>query len=205
VVGVPVALMTLLEPASGLGQNQYSAQALREDFALVRSSLEEAHAGLYVHRSQDEVSRLFDSVETRLHDMPEAEFYATVAEALAGIRDGHTRSLPSERWLQWYEASAAVVPMRVRVVSGRAFVVGSANPRIVRGSEILAIDGQAMSSILEKLRRHLPLDGNADTGTYGSLLLRHLMDVPFAYYRQVLISEVVGLIANGRSRLRRAR
>jgi hypothetical protein len=56
------------------------------------------------------------------------------------------------------------MPIRLRIVNGRAFVVGSATPRIVCGSEVLVIDGRSISSILRQLRRHLPLDGNAATG-----------------------------------------
>jgi hypothetical protein len=124
----------------------------------------EAHAGLYIYRSQDEIKQLFDTVEMRLRDMPEAEFYATITVALAGIRDGHTLSLPSERWMKWYEDSARVLPMRLRIVSGHAFVAASADPRILVGSEVLAIDAKSMPSILEQLRGHLPLDGYAATG-----------------------------------------
>jgi hypothetical protein len=158
------AIMLILAPTRALGQTRYSKQDLREDFSLLRSSLLEAHAGIYVYRSHDEIMRLFDTVETRLQDLPEAGFYATITVALAGIRDGHTLSLPSERWLKWYEDSAAVLPMRLRMVNGRAFVAGSAGSRIVRGSEVLAINGQSMPSILEELRGHLPLDGYAATG-----------------------------------------
>jgi hypothetical protein len=165
VVGaLAAALVVLLAPASVLGQTRYSARELREDFALLRSPLLEAHAGLYVYRSPDEIRRLFDAVDTRLHDMPEAEFYATITTALAGIRDGHTLSLPSERWLTWYEDSAAVLPLRLRLVNGHALVAGSADRRIVRGSEVLAIDGRSIPAILEQLRGHLPLDGYAATG-----------------------------------------
>jgi hypothetical protein len=164
--------MLLLTPVCALGQTRYSAQDLREDFALLRSSVLEAHAGLYRYRSREEITRLFDRVETRLDDMSEAEFYATIAAALAGIRDGHTLSLPSERWMEWYETSASVLPVRLRLVNGRAFVVASADPRIVHGAEILAIDGRSTSSILEQLRRRLPLDGFAATGIAAGSLRR---------------------------------
>lgn len=164
-IGVLVAaVITLLAPASALGQIRYSAQELREDFALLRSSLLEAHAGLYVYRTHDEIERNFQSVETQLHDMSEAEFFAAIAVALAGIRDGHTLSLPSERWLKWYDDSAAVLPIRIRLVNGRAFVAASADARIEPGSEVLAIDDRSIPSIVELLRTRLPLDGNAATG-----------------------------------------
>jgi len=164
VAGALGTIMMLLAATSALGQTRYSAHDLREDFALLRSSLLDAHAGLYVYRTHDEIKRLFDTIERRLHDMSEAEFYATITLALTGIRDGHTLSLPSEQWLKWYEESAAVLPMRIRIVNGRAFVAASADPHIVSGCEVLAIDGRSMPSILQQLRAHLPLDGYAATG-----------------------------------------
>jgi hypothetical protein len=165
---VAITVMFLI-PVCALGQTPHAAQDLREDFALLRSSVLEAHAGLYTYRSRNEITRLFDRVETRLDAMTEAEFYATIAVALAGIRDGHTFSLPSERWMEWYENSADVLPVRLRLVNGHAFVAASADPRIVRGVEVLAIDGQSMPSILRRLRGSLPLDGFAAGVAAGSM------------------------------------
>ncbi len=165
VLGVlAAAVIMLVAPASAPGQTRLSAQELREHFALLRPSLLAAHPGLYVYRSPDTISRLFDSVETRLHDMLEAEFVAALAVALAGIRDGHTLSLPSERWLKRYDDSAAVPPIRIRLVNGRAFVAASADPRILPGSEVLAIDDRSLRALLGQLRACLLMDGYAASG-----------------------------------------
>ncbi len=164
VIRALATIIMLLAPASAPGQARFSAQELREDFAILRSSLLEAHAGLYVYRTRHEIKRLFDSVEAELRDTSEAEFFAAIAVALAGIRDGHTLSLPSERWLKWYDDSASVLPIRIRLVNGRAFVAASADRRIARGSEVVAIDGRSIPTILERLRARLPLDGYAAAG-----------------------------------------
>jgi hypothetical protein len=169
VVAALAAAIALLAPTCILGQTRYSASDLRKDFALLRSSLREAHAGLYTHRSAEEIEQLFDRVGSRIHDMTEDEFFATIAVALAGIRDGHTLSLPSEQWMKWYEDSAKVMPVRLRVANGHAFVVGTADSRISRGSEILAINGQSMTSVLERMRTRLPLDGYASTGIQAAV------------------------------------
>jgi hypothetical protein len=145
-------------------QTRYPAQTLREDFALMRSALIEAHAGLYTYRSPREITRLFDSVEQRVHEMSESEFLATIAPAIAGVHDGHTLLLPSEGWFTWYQDSAAVLPIRIRLIAGHAFVTASADLSVTIGSELQAIDGHPIPAILEELRAHLPLDGNAATG-----------------------------------------
>lgn len=162
--GLPFVSGTTLE-----GQTRFTAVAVRQDFALLRSSLLDAHAGLYVYRTPQEIARLLDSVQVTLHDMTEAEFFSAIAWPLAGIRDGHTRSLPSERWMTWYADSARVLPLRLRFIQGRAFVTASGALGIERGDELLAIDGRPMTQLVAELGRRLPRDGRAPAGTTGPL------------------------------------
>jgi hypothetical protein len=162
--GLPRVPVTRLE-----GQTHFSVVDVRQDFALLRSSIQEAHAGLYVYRTAQQIAQLFDSVQGTLHDMTEAQFFRTIAPLLAEIRDGHTRSLPSERWMTWYADSARVLPVRLRFVAGHAFVSASSEPGIERGDEVLAIDNHSVTQLMAELGPRLPRDGRAATGITGTL------------------------------------
>ena len=170
-VVVAAALASPLAPRAGRspGPTVFPVAKLREDFALLRSAVTEAHAGLFVYKSPPAVVRIFDSAVAALHDTTEIGFYGAVAGVLAQIRDGHTRSLPSEEWMAWYTDSARVLPLHVRLAGDRAWVTGSTDPRVQSGTEILAIDGRKMGEIAADIRRRLPADGYIETGTLAQL------------------------------------
>lgn len=54
-------------------------------------------------------------------------------------------------------------------MNGRALITGSADPRIERGAEVLAIDHRPMATLLAQLAGRLPIDGHVSTGIAGAL------------------------------------
>jgi hypothetical protein len=166
-----IAAVTLT-PAPMLGQSParitLSVAELRTDLALLRSAVTEAHAGLFVYESPRAIAHVFDSALAALHDTTQLGFYGVVAGVLAQIRDGHTRSLPSEEWMHWYADSARILPLRIRVADGRGWVIASADPAVGRGSEVLAISGRTPGQIAAYILARLP-----GTGSSRPASLRH--------------------------------
>ncbi len=143
---------------------------LRADLALLRRALEEAHPGRLRFTSQDALDAAFSMAEQALEEPEtEIEFYSRISVILATIRDGHTRSLLSEATMEVLSSSAPMFPLRLRFLAGRAFVVAAPEAKLPLGAEILAIDGQPMSAIVAELFRHLPGDGDIETGKYWAL------------------------------------
>ncbi|MGH7514164.1 MAG: S41 family peptidase, partial [Gemmatimonadales bacterium] len=171
----PRRMVAALIVACSTGARPGSAQAtlpaadLRDDFALLTTAILEAHAGAFIYDAAPAVSRMLDSTLAAIHDTTPLGFYGVVAGTLARLRDGHTRSLPSEAWMSWYADSARVLPLRVRLLGGRGRVLGSADPRIPAGSELLAIGGRGIGRIGEEIRRLLPRDGYIETGTEAQI------------------------------------
>jgi hypothetical protein len=163
----------MLTPAPMLGQSPARTTLpvtdLQADFALLRSAVTEAHAGLFVYESPRAIAHVFDSARAALHDTTRLGFYGVVAGVLAQIRDGHTRSLPSEEWMQWYADSARILPLRIRVADGRGWVLASADPGVDRGSEVLAISGCTPGQIAAHILSRLPGDGFIETGKLAAL------------------------------------
>ena len=65
---------------------------LQQDFDVLRRAVEEAHGGLYRFTPKADLDRAFGSARAKLdRPMTTLAFAATLSEALAPIRDGHTR------------------------------------------------------------------------------------------------------------------
>jgi hypothetical protein len=170
--GATLVAAIALAPTQPHAETRFRAAELREDLALLRRSVTEAHAGLYVYETPKAIASAFDSAAAALRDTTGIGFFGTVAGVLARIRDGHTRSLPSAQWMAWYGDSARVFPLRLRIAYGHAWVADSTNARVTRGSEVLSINGHAMGEILRRLGDRLPADGSIETGAEHELSSR---------------------------------
>jgi hypothetical protein len=150
----------------------YSVEQIREDFLLLRTALEEAHAGLYYYSSKEEMDRLFESVFESL-DRPqtEPEFYRRIARLTAGINDGHTRILNSRPYDEYLSEKSILIPLNLVFIEDKAYILRnySEDESFVEGGEILSIDGHPMSEILGKILPFVPSDGQVQTSKYMQL------------------------------------
>src|SRR5262245_55496472 len=86
---------------------------LAQDFAALQRALEEAHGSLYRFTPKPDLDRVFASARARLDTpMTPLAFAAVVSEALAAIRDGHTR-LEYDSATSAALAAARLLPVRV--------------------------------------------------------------------------------------------
>jgi hypothetical protein len=166
--------------ATGPGRREparFAPAALREDFAVLRQALEQAHPGLLRYATADEMARAFRSAEEAIQaPMTEVEFLGQVAAVLAHIRDDHTYALPSSGfWRTQIGATAygqkstagelPLFPFFVTVEASRVFIThnNSANPATGRGTEILRINARPIAEVLAALERVLPTSGFSAT------------------------------------------
>jgi hypothetical protein len=71
--------------------------ALKADFDLMRTMLEEAHPGLYRYSTKVEMDRTFATQRAKLdRSMTRTEFLAATSEIIARIRCGHTKMSPDD-------------------------------------------------------------------------------------------------------------
>src|SRR5882757_6665790 len=67
--------------------------ALRNDFLLLRDTLQKVHPGLYRFQSKAAMDHLFDSCFATIRDsMTVTDFYALTSFVMAAIGDGHANS-----------------------------------------------------------------------------------------------------------------
>src|SRR4051812_36754203 len=70
---------------------KYSADELREDFTVLRNTLEANHPSLYWYTPKDSIDWYFNNVNSNITDsMTEEDFRNRIAWAVSHIRCGHT-------------------------------------------------------------------------------------------------------------------
>lgn len=140
-------------------------QALR-DLRILERVLTELHPGLFRYLTADglaaEMMRARDAVTD---GSDAAEMYLLVSHIAAAVRCGHTWTNPLNQTPQVQTTvldRADKLPVRLRLVSDRFLVTGSATPSISAGSEIIAIDGRDPRTITADLMPYLRADGSND-------------------------------------------
>ena len=146
--------------------------------------MEEAHPGLYRYHSRDSVSRWFDAAEARLtHPMTELQFRRTVEPAIDRIGCGHTDLYGSKAFAKYRKKHPfRPFPVDVFVLDNRLYVREnrSTDTSVVRGSEILSVNGRSAATLLNQFYQYISSDGYNQTfkpyvlntglfGTYYSL------------------------------------
>lgn len=151
--------------------------AQREDLAVLRHALEQAHPGLLRYATARELEATF-AAATVASKAPliEREFLRQVARILGIVRDDHTYALPSPsfwrdgigptRYTQQSSAGALpLFPLFVSVQGKRLFIThnNSAVETIARGAEILTINGVPVADVLARLTPLMPTSGFTQT------------------------------------------
>jgi hypothetical protein len=166
----PAPVLTRAAVASDAPLPQtYSPQQLQEDLDVLRTTLEEAHPGLYLYDGKAARDAQFDAVLDKLdRDMTAIEFYRLIAPLVAGIHDGHTVVSPSARSVVYAPEQGGFVPLRLWLIGQEAYVaeVLVPNSDLDRGTQLLSINGLPMTEILNRLLPFVPHDGRIETGKY---------------------------------------
>ncbi len=139
---------------------KYSVEQLREDFDLLRTALVESHAGLYFYSPKEEMDRFIDSIFNQIREpMTEAEFHKQLALLIAHINDGHTGMQPSKQYQAYLSDLSILFPFNLRFIESKAYLFRNYSPHadLVMGGELVSLNGQPMSEILEKMLDLYPL------------------------------------------------
>lgn len=153
-------------------EQKYAVRQLKEDFTLLRTALEEAHAGLYFYTPKKRMDSLFDRLFAGLdHPRTELEFYGYLAPLIAEINDGHTRLSLSEEYDTYLQKRAILFPFKPLFIDGKSYLFRnySEDEDVELGSEVVSINGRPISEILEKMMATQPSDGQNTTSKYRRL------------------------------------
>jgi C-terminal processing protease CtpA/Prc len=151
---------------------QYSAAELRADFAVLRASLEEGHAGLYRYSTKAEIDSAFDATESRIAGpMTEAEFLLLLAPTIAAVNDGHTRWNSSREYADYLEQKSIYLPFKLRFLDGVAYLHRDYTvlPDSLLGARLISINGVSVVDIVAGLLPLISSDGRIETSMYRAL------------------------------------
>ena len=174
---------------------------LQQDFDVLRHAVEEAHGGLYRFTPKADLDRVFASARAQLErPMTTLSFAATLSEAIAAIRDGHTR-------LEYDDAtvaamtSAPMLPCRVAHENGRYVVTSNETPddgTIRPGMELVSVNGKSIATIVGAIAPNLSPDGFSETARPWRLA-RDFPQNYWLYVEQVSTFTVVAKTSGGRN------
>lgn len=163
---------------------KFSQEQLQSDFLVFRKILEESHASIYRYISAAALNHKFDSVFLSIsNNMTELEFYSLLTYIISAIKDGHMYSFLSKEYRTFLSQKATFLPVSVRFINGRAYVIESTTTAIIPGDELLAINGRTITEIINLLFDHIIADGDITTGKYWKLNRR------FGYFYYLFIEQ----------------
>lgn len=153
-------------------QRQFTVEQLQQDFRVLRAALEEGHAGLYRYSPKAEMDRHFDKVAAEITTpLREYDFVERLMPLLAAIHDGHTRLDGSLGLVAYLDQRPIRLPFKLRFLNGKAYMHRNYmdEPDFEMGSEVLSINGKAMSEIVDRLLAFTRADGNGLAPRYRFL------------------------------------
>lgn len=153
-------------PAASPAPRHFTPQELRADLREMYEKLKASHYDLYARRSKAEYDARFEET-LRALDKPLTRFEAEVAfqKFAAYGRVAHSRvDHDAAEYARFREQGGKILPLGVRVADekgGPAVYVAenlSGMPVIAPGDRLLAIDGQPIAAVVEKLDAHISGD-----------------------------------------------
>ncbi|BAU52402.1 S41 family peptidase [Mucilaginibacter gotjawali] len=171
-------------------QNDYarkiSPELLKQDFLVLRDSLQNLHAGLYRYKSESEMNAMFDRCYKQLdHPMTETDFFAIVSSLVSSIEDGHTECFLPQDMIKAIIAGVKVFPVQPKYIGDKAYVPCDTK-EFPAGTEIVKIDDQPVNEIRKHLFSLLSSDGSIATEKYVKINDGH---DPFSYLYFVVYGE----------------
>jgi hypothetical protein len=163
---------------------KFTVSQLQQDYELFTRALKEAHPGLYRYTGKDEIDSLFEITKSRIAEpMSEIDFYKLLMPIIVKIRCGHTKWFRNEKTDDRYAFyNDQLFPLKLYFLNDKAFVIDdySGNASILRGSEVLTINGKTIPQIREQINRYIPTDGFVKSLLYEEL--NHFFNGYFATF-----------------------
>jgi hypothetical protein len=184
-------LLTLLSPCLIAQENEFNAQKKYSPDSLKRwaKSLfvesSRKHPGFYRYTPKEKFDYLIDSTAQTITDsLTELEYYRKLKPLFAQIGCLHTGVTLSESYQNYLDKTPTLLPLEVFIDADKRILITKSyavNQNLPIGGELLSINSNSISGILEKLLRAIPSDGFNETEKV--LLLNHR----FSFWYQTII------------------
>lgn len=145
----------------------FTAEQLRADFQFLKEKFDTYNPALGFFHPTDDYEALYDSLYNGLNEeMTDLDFYPYLVKLGVATREGHTFVSSSDTisniFKGFFDGSFSYFPLSIRRVDGGVYLWGNFSPdsTLQRGDEILSINGETISSILQKLQSFVIADGD---------------------------------------------
>lgn len=158
-------------PAATHDGAQLAPAELQADFDLMRSALEEAHAGIYRYVTKPDLDRTFARQRAQLgRPMSKFELFAVLMKTTAAIRCGHTGIQLDAETLAALPTTPQF-PLRIMFDHHKMVVVANeTNDSTIRpGMEVLEINHRTSREIVDAMLPTIPTDGDIEAGKWRRL------------------------------------
>lgn len=140
-------------------QKIFSPGELKQDLTFLFQKLEAIHPDLYHYTPKSKVDEARALVENELNQpMTRMAFARKVIPLISMLNDGHTSlTFPQEERKTFLKNGGKVFPLNVRIRENKFYITAnySRDSTLVKGSEILSINGVPAEAILNHLRPYI--------------------------------------------------
>ena len=154
-------------------ENRIAPEKLRQDFQILRTSLEEGYPGMSRYNSKIFTDSLFDSSEKQLQkEMSEREYFLFLSKIVMQLHDGHMDVYPTEKTLEKLANRECTIPFQAFISGQKMYVqknYSNFSDKELLGAEIISINGQPVSSIIAEVLKICTSDGNNETNKFKRL------------------------------------
>ena len=158
----PLLFILLWVNGSILAQTPVAHNEAIEDINIAIAAMEECHPGLEIHLSKPEIQQIFSEWRSLTKEPVDLKtLYNHLLKGVSKIGDGHTDLLEGKRFQQEVPYHKNILPFRYKIIDDRVLIAEQIiqNAEIARWSEILSINGNVTTDILNTIYAHTPADG----------------------------------------------
>lgn len=145
---------------------------MQSDFSLLRKALQEVHPQMYRYTPRPVFDSLFEATQASLQSPMSLDgFYKAMLPLLVALHDGHIKWIVSGKDEHYPFFTDHLFPLKLYFIGEKAWVSGNyGHGNIPLGSEVIAINGQKIATILHTLLPKMTFgDGYTTSGKYEDL------------------------------------
>ncbi|MFD2550863.1 S41 family peptidase [Bizionia sediminis] len=144
----------------------HPVQHLHEDVDAVHKKLKKHHPRLYQYISKSALDFKFDSLKLSISKpLSSAEFYEKLAPVLMAVKQGHIGVAPPQKWFTKSErrvlgkSKFEFYDLEFKYLDSALYVSNTKPDSLLLGSQVLAVGGDPVSTLIEKYKTLFASDG----------------------------------------------
>jgi len=182
------------------GKIKFSVQEVKQDLQYLYKTLEESHYNLYMHTKKEVFDKEFMKINNSINDsLTMLQIKKLVAPFVGLAKHGHCRLEGGlDGFDEYRRNNGTLFPFDIFFQNGRVMIEAnySNNQDIVKGDEILSINGRAIEKVKAGIYRHL--SGESDYNKNSKIEDIRIAFLYWLAYGEEKVYDIIVKKANGR-------